>query len=276
MHHLAAVLGNLPEISAFGDHHGGAGTADILGTAACALGRQTDGRGGSLDRLPGGEEGDLKDIGGSFHREHAAGGQMPLPGDPKAAFSCPTADPLLQFGAIRLGRGEVVLRFGGEGLLPQGQIVCIGHVVGRLLRGEAIVLPDEVGIFAHGGEQIGGDLNHKAMGFGKGHHLGKLPGVVGGQGAVELDGDPCLLQKPDGTAHLGKALGIAAEPGVGLVGRAVKAEIDPDGRTVLQPGYGFFVNQRAVGVEGDEKTHLVQSLQDLPKLRVQEGLATGE
>ena len=61
---------------------------------------------------------------------------------------------------------------------------------------------------------------------------------------------------------------ISAKSGIGLVGCSVKADVDPHGGTSLQPSNGFFVDQCAVGIEGDEQSHFMQALHDLTKTRI--------
>ena len=149
-------------------------------------------------------------------------------------------------------------------------------IMRRLLSREAVVLSHHGLVSAHGREHIAGGLDHQLLPLGKCEHGVEILGIVGRHAAIELHGDPGLLQKPDGPGHLGKAPGVCAQSGVGLIRCAVEGNIDPGRGCLLQPGNRLLVDQGAVGIDGDDQSHFMESAENFPKIRPQEGLAAGE
>ena len=70
---------------------------------------------------------------------------------------------------------------------------------------------------------------------------------------------------------LGKAPGIAAQQPVGFIAGTIQADIDPYRRAIAQPGNGSLIDHSSVGIDGDQKSHLMQPLHNLAKLGMQKG-----
>ena len=67
-----------------------------------------------------------------------------------------------------------------------------------------------------------------------------------------------------------------AEPVVGLVGGPVKGHVHSHRRGLPEPLHNLLIYEGPVGIHGDQQAHAVQGRQNLPKVRMQKGLAAGE
>lgn len=100
-------------------------------------------------------------------------------------------------------------------------------------------------------------------------------GVAGRQGAVQLHGDPRGFQAADRPIDPGEDTLRAAESFIRGIRRAVQSKVVPVGGSSCAFG-GLVVNERPVGVDGNEETHVDQRVVQLPEIRPEEGFAAGE
>ena len=102
-----------------------------------------------------------------------------------------------------------------------------------------------------------------------------IAGVVGRDGAVDLNRKAQLLQLQNISGH--RVIGRnTTQIAVGFVVSAIQRDIDPGGRIVAEQLQNFLGQQEGICIDGNHQAHFPQGAVDVRKIRPQHRFAAGQ
>ena len=146
----------------------------------------------------------------------------------------------------------------------------------RLLGRQARLLIKRQAALTLGGHHVGIDVDGHAQLRADGEQAVKLLPVLRREADAELHLHAPLPQQAHAARDARKAAGIVAQAGIRLLIRAVECDVDAPGLVLAEERRPVLVDQRAVGVDREQKAHLAQCCIQWLELRVDQRLAARE
>ena len=274
MRRIAAHVIRRAVVSAcFQQGAGGAGAAERAQAAGGAFAAQGDLVRFGADLLPGGVKAQAEHGGGRLVHDHA-GTHLTLPIDgigAGAGQAAHFAGAFVREDVLccpEVFHDELRELRGGQLLLE-----CADAHGGGLLRREAGLLIKRQAALACGGHHVGIHEHGGVQLACEGDHAIDMRRILRGDADAHAHFHAAAAQQANGVDGALKPVGEMAQPGIGFLVRAIEGDIDAPGLVFRKEIRPVLIDERAVGIDGQQHAQLLNSQIQPPEIRIGQRLA---